>query len=50
MKSMFTMAAAMFATTQVFQEAEAVKILMAGDFDADHRFFFESTGQAISKN
>ena len=41
MKSMFTILATRFGATQLMQEAEAVKILMAGDFDKDHVHFFE---------
>ena len=40
----------MFGATQVIEQAEAVKILMAGDFDKDHRPLFEDIASAVSSN
>ena len=50
MRNLFTFVAAAFAGNTLINEAEAVKILMAGDFDVDHRAFFESTARAIADN
>ena len=50
MRTLFTSVAAVFGATLVMNEVEAVKILMAGDFDVDHRPFFESVATAVSEN
>ena len=50
MRSLFSTLAAVFGASQIAQEVEAVKILMAGDFDVDHRPFFDSIATEVSSN
>ena len=50
MRSLFSTLAAVFGASQIAQEVEAVKILMAGDFDVDHRPFFDSIAKEVSSN